>query len=98
MKSKVLGKLYLIPVMMREESNPNDVMPETVAKTIETIDHNIVEKQKTARRHMKKILPDKRQPKLRIRVLNKHTDNKEFSKMLQPCLDGINVGLMSQAG
>lgn len=98
MKSKVLGKLYLIPVMMGEESNPKDVLPESVAKTIEMIDYYIVENEKTARRHIKKILPEKKQPELKIRLLNKHTDNKEFSEMLQPCLDGINVGLMSEAG
>src|SRR5690554_5863972 len=98
MKSKVLGKLYLIPVMMGEESNPKDVLPESVAKTIEMIDHYIVENEKTARRHIKKILPEKKQPELKIRLLNKHTDSKEFSEMLQPCLEGINVGLMSEAG
>jgi 16S rRNA (cytidine1402-2'-O)-methyltransferase len=73
-------------------------LPESVAKTIEMIDYYIVENEKTARRHIKKILPEKKQPELKIRLLNKHTDNKEFSEMLQPCLDGINVGLMSEAG
>lgn len=83
---------------MGEQSNPKDVLPESVAKTIEMIDYYIVENEKTARRHIKKILPEKKQPELKIRLLNKHTDNKEFSEMLQPCLDGINVGLMSEAG
>lgn len=83
---------------MGEESNPSDVLPESVAKTIEMIDHYIVENEKTARRHIKKIVPHKKQPELQIRLLNKHTDNKEFSEMLQPCLEGINVGLMSEAG
>lgn len=95
---KNLGKLYLIPVMMGEESNPKDVLPESVAKTIEMIDHYIVENEKTARKHIKKILPQKKQPSLRISILNKHTDFSEYEQMLRPCMEGINVGLMSEAG
>ena len=94
----MLGKLYMIPVMMGEESNPKDVLPESVAKTIEMIDYYIVENEKTARRFIKKIYPEKKQPELKISLLNKHTDISEYSQMLQPCLNGINVGLMSEAG
>ena len=92
------GKLYMIPVMMGEESNPKDVLPESVAKTIEMIDYYIVENEKTARRFIKKIYPEKKQPELKISLLNKHTDFSEHSQMLNPCLEGINVGLMSEAG
>lgn len=94
----MLGKLYMIPVMLGEESNPKDVLPESVAKTIEMIDHYIVENEKTARRFIKKIYPEKKQPELKISLLNKHTDISEYAEMLQPCLNGINVGLMSEAG
>ncbi len=88
----------MIPVMMGEESNPKDVLPESVVKTIEMIDYYIVENEKTARRFIKKIYPEKKQPELKISLLNKHTDISEYSQMLQPCLNGINVGLMSEAG
>lgn len=84
--------------MLGEESNPKDVLPESVAKTIEMIDYYIVENEKTARRFIKKIYPEKKQPELKIRLLNKHTDISEYSEMLKPCLNGINVGLMSEAG
>ena len=93
-----LGKLYMIPVMMGEESNPKDVLPESVTRTIEMIDYYIVENEKTARRFIKKIYPEKKQPELKISLLNKHTDISEYSEMLKPCLEGINVGLMSEAG
>ncbi len=88
----------MIPVMLGEESNPKDVLPESVAKTIEMIDYYIVENEKTARRFIKKIYPEKKQPELKISLLNKHTDISEYSEMLKPCLNGINVGLMSEAG
>src|SRR5690606_36835328 len=84
--------------MMGEESNPKNVRPESVAKTIEMIDYYIVENEKTARRFIKKIYPEKKQPELKISLLNKHTDISEYAEMLQPCLNGINVGLMSEAG
>lgn len=84
--------------MLGEESNPKDVLPESVAKTIEMIDYYIVENEKTARRFIKKIYPEKKQPELKISLLNKHTDISEYSEMLKPCLNGINVGLMSEAG
>src|SRR5690606_2949302 len=93
-----IGKLYLIPVMMGEESNPSDVLPQSVVKTIEMIDYYIVENEKTARRFIKKIYPEKKQPELKIRLLNKHTETSEYFEMLKPCLEGINVGLMSEAG
>jgi len=83
---------------MGEESNPKDVLPWSVAKTIEMIDYYIVENEKTARRFIKKIYPEKKQPELKISLLNKHTDISEYSEMLKPCLEGINVGLMSEAG
>lgn len=83
---------------MGENSNPKDVLPEAVAKTIEMIDYYIVENEKTARKHIKKILPEKKQPTLHISILNKHTDAQEYNRMLEPCLSGINVGLMSEAG
>ncbi len=51
-----IGKLYLIPVMMGEESNPSDVLPQSVVKTIEMIDYYIVENEKTARRFIKKFI------------------------------------------
>src|SRR5690606_41546197 len=52
----------------------------------------------TARRFIKKIYPEKKQPELKISLLNKHTNISEYSEMLKPCLNGINVGLMSEAG
>jgi len=93
-----LGKLYLIPVMLSEESFPKDVLPESVIKTIEMIDYYIVENEKTARKFIKKIQPEKNQSQLQISVLNKHTDHSEFSAMLEPCYSGINIGLLSEAG
>lgn len=55
---KLLGKLYLIPTTMGE-SDPMDVLPQTVRRSIELIDHYIVENDKTARKSIKAVYPEK---------------------------------------
>jgi 16S rRNA (cytidine1402-2'-O)-methyltransferase len=91
------GKLYLIPTTLGE-TNPHDVLPQTVKSTIEFIDDYIVENEKTARKFIKSIHPEKEQATLRINVLNKRTDVSEYNALLAPCLNGLNIGLMSEAG
>jgi len=93
----LLGKLYLIPTTLGE-GEPNDVLPQTVTRAIDFIDDFIVENEKTARKFIKSIQPEKVQASLRLGSLNKFTEVSEHAKMLQPCLEGKNVGLMSEAG
>jgi 16S rRNA (cytidine1402-2'-O)-methyltransferase len=93
-----LGKLYLIPTTLGEEGDPNDVLPQTIKRSIDFIDDYIVENEKTARKFIKSIQPEKVQASLRLSALNKYTEVSEHSKMLHPCLEGKNVGLMSEAG
>jgi 16S rRNA (cytidine1402-2'-O)-methyltransferase len=92
------GKLYLLPVPLGDDVDPKAVLPETVAKSIEFIEYYIVENEKTARRFIKAILPTKKQPELKIFLLNKHTETSEHNAFIQPCIEGKNVGLMSEAG
>ncbi len=91
------GKLYLIPITLGE-SDPNDVLPQTVKRAIEFIDCYIVENEKTARKFIKSIYPEKVQSSLILSTLNKHTEVAEHNEMIKPCLQGINIGLMSEAG
>ena len=98
MKPETLrGKLYLIPTTLGE-MNPYDVLPQTVKRAIDFIDYYIVENEKTARKFIKSIYPEKVQASLKISSLNKHTEVTEHHSMITPCLNGINVGLMSEAG
>lgn len=91
------GKLYLIPTTLGE-SNAEEVLPQLVKRVIETVDHYIVENEKTARKSIRAVFPEKIQSSLLLSTLNKHTDISEHNEMLQPCLKGINIGLMSEAG
>lgn len=91
------GKLYLIPTTLGE-NNPDDVLPQTVKRAIDFIGNYIVENEKTARKFIKAIHPEKVQADLKISLLNKRTEVTEHKTMLSPCLNGENVGLMSEAG
>lgn len=93
----VLGKLYLIPTTLGE-IDPMDVLPQTVKRATEFIDDFIVENEKTARKFIKSINPEKVQASLRLSALNKHTKVSEYNAMIQPCMEGKNIGLMSEAG
>ena len=91
------GKLFLIPTTLRQ-NEPLEVLPISVKKTVEDLDFFIVENEKTARRFIKKIAPRKSQPSLRLFVLDKYTSEFESKSFIDPCFQGINVGLISEAG
>lgn len=93
----IAGKLYLIPTTLGDVE-PTDVLPITVKRSIQFIDDYIVENEKTARKFIKSIDSEKVQSTLQFSTLNKHTQTSEYNAMLQPCMEGRNVGLMSEAG
>lgn len=91
------GKLYLIPTTLGE-SNISEVLPVSIKIIIEKIDNYIVENEKTARKSIKQVLPEKSQPSLILNTLNKFTDETILSTYLDPCKEGVDVGLLSEAG
>lgn len=95
--SDTKGKLYLIPTRLGDNP-PLEVLPISIKKIIEDIDHYIVENEKTARRFIKRISPSKSQPSLKLQVLNKYTTEAERNTYLNNCLEGFSVGLLSEAG
>ena len=91
------GNLYLIPCTLGD-TPPLEVLPLLVKKAVEHIDHYIVEHEKNARRFIKSIVPRKSQPDLQFQLINKFTDASEIPNMLAPCLEGLDVGVISDAG
>jgi 16S rRNA (cytidine1402-2'-O)-methyltransferase len=91
------GKLFLIPTTLGA-NEPLEVLPISVKKAVEDIDFFIIENEKSARRFIKKIAPRKSQPSLRLFVLDKYTSDFESKSFLDPCFQGLNVGLLSDAG
>lgn len=92
-----IGKLYLIPTTLGD-NNPLEVLPLTVKETIDKLDTFIVENEKSARRFIKKIAPNKKQASLKLFLLNKHTDPTDLPGFIENCTLGLNVGLLSEAG
>ena len=94
----MIGNLYLIPNTLGEVALL-EVMPIAVKKKIEDIDIYIVESEKSARRFIKAICPNKSQEKLKLFTLNKFTETFEITNYLNPCIEqGESIGLISDAG
>lgn len=91
------GILYLIPNPIGDNS-PFEVLPISVKKIVEELKYFIVENEKIARRFIKKIIPGKNQEELVLFPLNKFTTQEELNSYIRPCLDGISMGLLSDAG
>ena len=95
--NSTLGKLYLIPTTLGD-SAPLEVLPISIKRIVENIDFYIAENEKTARRFIKTLSANKSQGDLHFETLNKFTDPSEIPNYLNPCLNGTDVGLLSEAG
>ncbi|MDO9276766.1 MAG: SAM-dependent methyltransferase, partial [Lutibacter sp.] len=80
------------------DNEPMEVLPFVVKEMIEKLDYFIVENEKTARKLIKRIAPEKSQPSLKLFSLDKYADQLEVSTYLDVCSKGISVGLLSEAG
>lgn len=74
------------------------VLPLSVVKVIESTDHYVVEHEKNARRFIKSICPQKQQAQLHLSTINKFTDPLEIPDLIRPCLEGFDLGIISDAG
>ena len=91
------GTLYLIPTTIGDVSTL-EVIPIAIKKRIEEINIYIVESEKSARRFINTVCPNKSQDKLTFFLLNKFTDNSQIPNYLNPCDKGQSIGLLSDAG
>ena len=91
------GKLYMIPTTLGE-SDVTKILPLSVKENIHQLDEFIVENSKTARAFLKQMEIPSPQNQLKIHVLNKHTDAQELHGFLNACRNGLNIGLISEAG
>lgn len=75
-----------------------EVLPASVQQQVQRLEIFIAENEKTARRAIKKLVPEKPQPSLKFFLLNKHTDPAEIPSFLNACKEGEDIGLLSEAG
>lgn len=89
------GTLYLIPSPLGE-GDLSVVLPKGVAERIAELSAFVVEHPKTARQFLKLAGTKKPIQEIELHVLDEHT--KDAGILLEPLLQGIDVGLISEAG
>ncbi|REJ80451.1 MAG: SAM-dependent methyltransferase [Bacteroidetes bacterium] len=90
------GKLYLIPTPLTDE-NVNEITDYNKS-VVSALSHFIVEDEKTARRFIKRIKPEKDQSSLKIYLLNEHQYANSISETFNLLKAGTDIGLLSDAG
>ena len=95
--SRAIGKLFLIPNTLGDIS-PAEVMSESIRDTIHKIQYFVFEKEKIGRAYIKRWCPEKSQNEFDVQILNKHTSPQELLQMLEPCLAGFDMAMISDAG
>lgn len=91
------GKLFLIPTPLGPHPG-NQVLPGHVIKTVHTLDTFFVERIRQANsflRWIKHPVPDF---KCRFYELNKHTPGEDLIEMLSLLKNGVNAGIITEAG
>lgn len=91
------SKLYLIPSLLGE-SDFHRVLPKYNIEVVEQLQIFVVENEKSARRFIKTILPNKKQSELEIHILNKNTTAEEFYELAQLFDRKESIGIISEAG
>ena len=90
------GNIYLIPNLLGDSAL--DVLPAQVSNILCSLTYFVVENEKSARKFIKLMVPDKKQADLQIAVIDKHQRNSDFSNFLAPCMEGNSIGIISEAG
>lgn len=91
------GQLYLIPTSLGDEA-PVTILPQYNLGVIKKITHFVVEDLRSARRFLKKALPEINIDALSFYVLNEHSTGSEIAALPKIMLDGNDLGLLSEAG
>ena len=91
------GKLILIPNLIGEE-NFQDSITKKIVQTIKKTNFYIVENTRSARRYIKKIVPEKSIEEITFFAYGKHNTFNIEEDFLQNILSGNDIGLISEAG
>ena len=92
-----IGKLFLIPSPLGD-GEIESVIPKGTLEILHTLNFFIVEELRTARRYLKKSGIKTPIEELTLFELNEHTPETDIPALLQPILEGNNIGLLSEAG
>lgn len=91
------AKVYLIPSLLGE-SPYNRVLPEFNLEVIRSINTFVVENEKSARKFIKQVCPEKIQADLDLYILDKDTNAQELFDLVKLLDQGKTIGIISEAG
>lgn len=91
------GTIYMIPCPLGADS-PLESLPNHTLEIIRKLDFFVVENAKTARHFVKACEHPKAIRELQFDILDKKTDPLLLPEIMQPCLDGHDLGIISEAG
>ena len=90
-------QLYLIPTLLGNDDFERSI-PSKNLKIIDEINTFVVENEKSARKFIKTILPQKKQSELEIYILDKNTSDGELAELAKLFTQKEKLGILSEAG
>ena len=98
MMTGTFGKLYLVPNLLGA-TQPEHVLPAGTLSIVKRLKYFVVENTRTSRRVLSRIGMDLAIDEIEFVELDKHNArNLDLIEHLGPCLQGEDMGLMSEAG
>lgn len=91
------GKLFLLPMTLGD-ANLGTIIPQETLDLIVQFKFLVVENIKTTRRYLKRISKEVDIDSIIFYELNKHTLPEEVGNFLNTCLEGNDLGIISEAG
>lgn len=91
------AKVYLIPSLLGTSPHQR-VLPDYNTSIIQSINTFVVENEKSARKFIKQVCPEKVQAELEIHILDKDTDARELFDIVKLLDQGKTIGIISEAG
>jgi 16S rRNA (cytidine1402-2'-O)-methyltransferase len=95
--NKNKGTLYLIPTLLGD-TDIEKVIPSYNIQIVRELSVFVVEELKSARHFLKKAAYPRPYDSAQFFVLNEHTRKGDIDEMMEPLLNGSDVGLLSEAG
>jgi 16S rRNA (cytidine1402-2'-O)-methyltransferase len=96
-KQKKMGRLFLIPSSLDQEAQ-NEFLIAEQKKQLHNLSYFIVEKEKAARKMLKKMDLATKIQELTLFTNTQQINDSEINEMLLPIFNGISIGLLSDSG
>ena len=94
---KAPGRLFLLPAPIGD-GDPLETLSPEVIEIFRSLRHFVVESERAAGRLLSRILTPESLQETALNTLSEHTDPKAIPGLLEPALEGRDLGILSEAG